>query len=235
MCSNTIESSHLPEGFGYLHGLLPFMQWDARYAGSQNFIGSPLDGYLIPAVVVSIPVAEALVKAQSIFEGHGYQVVVYDSYRPQKAVDHFLRWSQDAREDAQCAANYHPSLPKNTLFQNGYIARQSSHTRGCAIDLTLIYKGQTLKPMEAIKRSKTNGHSYTYFDDGTCDMGTHFDFLDESSHTESDLVPENCLTLRRYFKEVMSQCGFENYRKEWWHFQLIDEPFKDTYFDFDIR
>ena len=222
-------------GFGYLHELFPLMQWDARYAGSQNFIGSPVEGYLMPAIVVSTALAEALGKAQNIFESHGYQVVVYDAYRPQKAVDHFLRWSQDEREGRDCSESYYPSLPKSALFENGYIARKSSHTRGGAIDLTLIPKGQTLKPLESVRRTKTNGQIYVYWSDGTCDMGTHFDFLDEASHTESTLVSQDCLQLRRYFKDVMVRCGFVNYSREWWHFQLVDEPYPDAYFDFDIR
>ncbi|MBN9565247.1 MAG: peptidase M15 [Alphaproteobacteria bacterium] len=235
MRPHIIESLDLPEGFAYLHDLFPSMQWDARYAGSQNFIGTSVAGYLEPAVVVSVPLANALAKAQDIFKSHEYEVVIYDSYRPQKAVEHFFRWSQDDHVDEVYAANYHPNLPKSMLFQNGYISQKSAHTRGCAIDMTLIYKGQKLKPMEAFKRVKNDGQVYTYFDDGTCDMGTHFDFLDEASHTESALVSESCLKLRCYFKDVMSQCGFDNYRKEWWHFQLVDEPFPGVYFDFDIQ
>lgn len=228
-------SSPLPEGFAYLHDMAPSIQFHALYAGHHNFTGAPVLGYTRNVVVVSVHLGRALIKAQEMLKTKGYELVVYDAYRPQQAVDAFCAWAQEP-EPPSCRLRslYYPALPKNMLFDAGYIARKSSHTRGAAVDLSILPKGFHLSPQEAVTRVKTNQETYTYLDDGSMDMGTHVDFLDIASHVDSDLISRQAQALRHMLRDVMRSCGMVGYSKEWWHFQLEKEPFPDTYFDFPI-
>jgi D-alanyl-D-alanine dipeptidase len=125
---------------------------------------------------------------------------------------------------------------KEDAFQLGYIAKKSGHTRGSTIDLTLISLGQHVQnPLTPIPRNLTDNFTILYLDDGTVDMGSSFDLFDEASHTNSTLVNETYYERRMMFKDIMEQSGFINYDREWWHYTLENEPFPDTYFDFDIQ
>ncbi|AIL12850.1 hypothetical protein IM40_03925 [Candidatus Paracaedimonas acanthamoebae] len=224
----------LPEGFAYLDVIDPSIQFSLRYYSHDNFIGKPIEGYLAERVIMTENAAKALCKAQALFKKDGYSIVVYDSYRPQTAVDHFSRWSQDAT-DQTMKALFYPRIDKADVFELGYISKKSGHSRGSTVDLSLIHESVNLKKITPTSRILNGSVEILFLDDGTLDMGSSFDLLDETSHYQNNLINEEHFNRRTYLKEVMETCGFKPYAKEWWHFTLKDEPFPDTYFDFPVR
>lgn len=188
---------------------------DPRYFGSDNFMGSPVTGYEARKVVVSRPVAAALAKVQAELEVQGMAIKIYDGYRPQRAVDHFMRWIADA-SDTKTKADYYPNVAKSDLVKLGYIAEKSGHSRGGSVDLTIVQKAE----------------------DGTwqeLDMGSPWDYLDVRSHAGSTLVSEAAQMNRKILTDLMVKHGFKPYSEEWWHFTLDPEPYPETYFDFPIK
>lgn len=201
----------LPKGFVYVHDVIETVQYDIRYYGEDNFVGTRIDGYLAPVALLTEEAAAALKVAADILEEQGYDIKIYDAYRPQRAVDHFVRWGQDAG-DTKMKAKYYPNLDKPQLFQ-GYIAKKSGHSRGSVVDLTLvdIATGQEV------------------------DMGSDFDFFGEISNHGTDLISPEQEWNRNILRDAMVAAGFQVYTKEWWHYALKDEPYPDTYFDFEVR
>ena len=183
---------------------------DARYFGSDNFMGRPIRGYLAAQIMLTHEAAAALAEAQQLASAEGYSIHVYDGYRPQRAVDHFVEWGADLADTTKKAAFY-PDVPKAELFDRGYIAERSGHSRGSTADLTLTRDGIPL------------------------DMGTPFDFFDELSHTENPAITGQAMENRMILKRIMEEAGFRNYVNEWWHYTLIDEPYPDTYFDIPVE
>jgi D-alanyl-D-alanine dipeptidase len=181
---------------------------DIRYAGNDNFLGRPVDGYQAPACLLSRDSLQALTQAQEHAQKIGLTLLVYDCYRPQRAVDDFIRWIQSDVPQTM-KERYYPNVKKEDLIAQGYIASQSGHSRGSAIDLTLA-DASTGKPI---------------------DMGTSWDFFDPSSHTDSVAVSNDARQNRRALKCMMEAAGFRAYYAEWWHFTLIDEPNPNTYFN----
>lgn len=201
----------LKEGFVYIRDVIPGIQEDIRYAGSHNFIGRPVNGYTAARSVCTKECADALKAAAAVFAADGFTVLVYDAYRPQRAVDHFVRWSLDL-SDTFGKAEFYPTLDKADLFEKGYIARRSGHSRGSTVDLTLIGPDGRL-----------------------LDVGGEFDwFSPVSGHAYADLTPAQKQN-RAYLRRVMEEAGFCAYSEEWWHYRLKDEPYPDTYFDFPIE
>ncbi len=201
----------LPDGFVYLRDEIPSIREDVRYAGTHNFIGRPVDGYQAARIVCTRECANALKTAAAAFARDGYTLLVYDAYRPQRAVDLFVRWAQDPADKAG-KAEFYPTLDKSELFARGYIARRSGHSRGSTVDLTL----QTA-------------------DGALLDMGGEFDwFSPVSGHAYANLTPAQKQN-RAYLRRVMEAAGFSAYSEEWWHYRLKDEPYPDTFFDFAIE
>jgi zinc D-Ala-D-Ala dipeptidase len=209
---------------------------DARYYGSDNFLGRPVAGYDAPKCLLTREAAGALAAAQAELREFGLGLKVYDCYRPQRAVDDFVAWARVA-DDTAMKAIYYPSVDKADLFSDGYIAERSGHSRGSTVDLTLVplaeqqqlsYRGGQPPAscrLPAIQRSA----------DGSLDMGTSFDCFDPLSHTANTAVGAEAARNRLLLRAVMRAHGFSNYPKEWWHFTLQDEPFPDTYFDRPVR
>ena len=183
---------------------------DMRYYGSDNFMGRPIRGYEAPECMLTRAAAAALFTAQEIARREGVGILVYDCYRPQRAVDHFVQWGVVLR-DTTNKAGYYPDVPKSELFERGYISARSGHSRGSTLDLTLVRAGEPL------------------------DMGTPFDFFDERSHTASPLVSKEATANRMLLKSVMERAGFRNYPEEWWHYTLEGEPYPDTYWDLPVH
>lgn len=206
------KKRNLPDGFVYLDEIIPSAQFDIRYFTENNFIGERINGYHAPLAIMTKAAAEALQKVHAELEEQGYNLLIYDAYRPQKAVDHFVAWSEDP-DDTKMKEQYYPDLDKTQLFQLGYIASQSGHSRGSTVDLTLI----DLKTGEEL------------------DMGGSFDFFGEKSHHGTDLINEEQTANRNILKEAMEKHGFIAYPEEWWHYTYRDEPFPAKYFDFDIE
>ncbi|CAF1090215.1 unnamed protein product [Rotaria sordida] len=226
----------LPSGFVYLHNIIPDIQVSLRYATEENFMGCVVNSYYSNVAIMTEAAALALKQAQQLAKENGYELVIYDSYRPQKSVNHFIKWSEDPNDLQIKKDHYYPRINKEDSFKLGYIARKSGHTRGSTIDLTIIPIGKSLlNPLVPIKRILNDNSTILFLDDGTVDMGSSFDLFDEASHTNSKLVNENHQQMRMMFKSIMEKVGFINYQREWWHYTLKNEPFPDVYFDFDVK
>ena len=182
-----------------------------RYAGSNNFIGRPIAGYEASLCLVSEAASVALSRAQERAQSRSLSLLMYDCYRPQRAVDDFVDWvSGNAPEPTKIA--YYPSLERSSLIELGYIASQSGHSRASTVDLTLV-DSATGQPL---------------------DMGTPWDFFDPMSHTDSNEIDLGARHNRLLLREIMTASGFRPYYAEWWHFTLVDEPYPETYFDIVI-
>ena len=198
--------------FVYLKELIPKLRSDLRYYGSNNFVGKPIEGYNEPKLLLTLEAATALKKVQDELERIGFGLLIYDAYRPQKATDHFVRWSSDMA-DTLMKGDFYPNINKKDLFKLGYISKKSGHSRGSTVDLTIV----SLKTKHILN------------------MGSPYDLFDKKSHTEYPNITKNQRSLRLLLKRRMEKHGFKSYEKEWWHFTLKDEPFPDTYFDFPIE
>ena len=200
----------LREGFVRLCDYVPGLRQELRYATAHNLTGHPLAGYLSPDAVGTVELGDALRRALAAARARGFGLLVYDAYRPQKAVTDFVTWSLQP-EDGLTKAEFYPRVDKERLFREGYIARRSGHSRGSTVDLTL---------------TDSNGRPI--------DMGTGFDFMDDLSHHGAFLDSSTPGRNRRMLLDIMLENGFLPYQNEWWHYRLKDEPYPDTCFDFDI-
>ena len=183
-----------------------------NYFTTDNFVGVVVDGYKANTCLLSKPAATALARAQVLAQKKNLSLLVHDCYRPQRGVDHFIRWSNDAK-DIKTKKKYYPNIIKNKLFKLGYIATKSGHSRGSTVDLTL-YDLKKKRSME---------------------MGTIYDFLDPLSNTINFNISKEAQSNRQILVDLMATAGFKNYSKEWWHFTLNDEPNKNIYLDIIIK
>jgi len=204
-------NNNLEDGFVYLKDIDDSIIVDLKYYSSENFTGRFVDGYLADKAILTNEAAIALSNAQKDFNKLGYSLILYDAYRPQSAVDFFVRWSTNLN-DTLFKNLYYPDIKKSNLFKLGYIAYKSGHSRGSTIDVSLV----------DITTNKE------------IDMGTIFDYFGIESHTFYDNLTENQKANRLLLYEIMSNNGFQNYSKEWWHYTLKNEPFQ-KYFDFLIN
>jgi D-alanyl-D-alanine dipeptidase len=219
-------------GFVPLADVDATIQQDMRYATNYNFVGRRIDGYRDPACILHRRAAKALRRAQNRVNEQGYTLKVYDCYRPQRAVDHFVRWSQNGNE--RMKREFYPRVDKARVFDLGYVARRSGHSRGSTVDLTLVKlpaKEQPQWSREEFGLVRCTAPRKRRFPDNSIGMGTSYDCFDTRSHTFSGRARENRLLLRR----TMDRAGFEPYDNEWWHFTLRDERYPDRYFDFPVE
>ncbi len=212
--SLSTQAHALPTGFVYLKDIAPSIIQDIRYYSSNNFIGKQINGYEAPTCILTSQTALALASIQKELEKKSFSLKVYDCYRPTMAVANFITWSHDLNDQKQ-KKDYYPRVNKADFFKLGYVAEKSGHSRGSTVDITIV---------------KLN-HKHV----SELNMGTHFDFMDELSHslnpTLSNAVKENRLMLRT----LMINHGFNPLAEEWWHFTLQHEPYPQTYFNFLIR
>ena len=204
------------KGFVYVKSLIPDLIEDLRYFTTNNFMGVRADGYEANHAILSKEAATALSKAADELREKGYVVKIYDAYRPQRAVDHFVRWSKT--DDQRNKKDYYPDLVKKSLFPQ-YIATKSGHTKGSTIDMTICYK-DTQKEV---------------------DMGGHFDYFGPPSHPTftgkypgGEVTPQHKKN-RLMLRELMIRHGFKPYNSEWWHFTLKNEPYPTTFFNFPVK
>lgn len=202
----------LPDGFVYLDHAIPDVVVELRYATGDNFVGQTVDGYRHDHAIVSMQAAAALAEVQAALRPFGFGIKVFDAYRPQRAIEHFVRWSQDL-DAQQTKRDYYPDVAKTDLFEEGYIAARSSHSRGSTVDLTLVYLDEA-------------GSTHEF------DMGSGFDFFGLESWPDSHSVSAQQRANRVLLRNLMIANGFSPYAQEWWHFTLRGEPHPDTYFDF---
>ena len=201
----------IPEGFVKTSDALPEILCEARYHGLDNFVGEQIDGYEQGECVVSSEAAAALQKISAELSEFGLVLKIFDGYRPQQAVDHFVRWAEDL-DDRKMKQKYYPGVEKKHLFRDGYIAEKSGHSRGSSVDVTIASEsGEEL------------------------DMGSGWDFFDPRSWPSSREVNPAQRANRMLLQQLMVRHGFKPLKEEWWHFTLKDEPYPDTYFNFAIR
>ncbi len=237
-CSSTVaggQDASPPSGFTYLRALAPTIVQDIRYAGTHNFIGRPIAGYGAAECVLTQRAAHALAAAQAALAKRNLSLIVWDCYRPMRAVADFLGWSKDSG-DTRMKAEFYPRTDKTRLFALGYIAARSAHSRGSTVDLGLAPLALTTLPpydLSAPLRACTSPW-HTRFDDGAIDLGTGFDCLDPAASTSTLSVGATAVENRRLLSDVMLQADFKPYAREWWHFQLIDEPYPSGSFDVPI-
>lgn len=226
----------IPAGFTEIREVIPDVLMDIRYHTTHNFVGTRVDGYLAAKCYLTLPAAQALGRVQKDLIPFGLSLKIYDCYRPQKAVNHFVRWAADL-EDRKTKAEFYPKVNKGNLFSDGYIADKSGHSRGSTVDLTIVRL--PARPQEQYiphKRLRACYRPYAQrFRDNSIDMGTGFDCFDEKSHTLNDTIAPAPRIHRALLKSFMEKHGFVNYAKEWWHYTYKPEPFPDTYFDFDVQ
>ncbi|MDR0296856.1 MAG: M15 family metallopeptidase [Rickettsia sp.] len=227
-------AAKLPENFVYLKDINPTIIENLRYYSSKNFCGKVIDGYKANRVILTKPAAEALSEVQKELLANGYSLVIYDAYRPQRTVNYFIEWAKDL-SDQTTKSDYYPNVNKDDLFILGYIAKKSDHTRGSTVDLTIIKSSDVLHDITITKRKLTDGRSISFLDDGTVEMGSSFDLFDVASHHDSNVITPEYLAQRGYLRAIMKKHGFNEYNKEWWHYTLNNEPFPNTYFDFEIE
>lgn len=198
-------------GFVLLTDAVPDVILEIRYYSTYNFVGDRIDGYEEPVALLTKEAAAALKAASDDFIAKGYRLKIYDAYRPQMAVSHFVRWAADTA-DTRMKAYFYPDLTKDVLFPQGYIAAHSGHSRGSTVDLTLVDM-QTGKEL---------------------DMGGVFDFFGEISHPDYKEITEAQYANRMILREGMLAHGFNPLPEEWWHFTLENEPYPETYFTFPV-
>ncbi len=228
----------MPPDFVAVRDVDPTILQDMRYATPHNFTGAPVDGYLAPTCILTRPAAEALARAQQQFVEQGYTLKVYDCYRPQRAVNEFVSWAADLA-DQRMKPEFYPRVDKSVLFDEGYIAERSGHSRGSTLDVTLValppaatppyLPGQPLIDCAAPQAIR--------FPDNSIDMGTGFDCFDTLANTADPRITGDQAKNRLLLGEGLERQGFVNYDKEWWHFTFKPagrEPYPDTYFNFPV-
>jgi len=199
------------DDFVFVDELVPGIRWDAKYATWDNFTGKPVDGYLANRIVGTRALCAALRRAQEDAASLGFGLLLWDGYRPQRAVDHFIRWSREP-EDGRTKERHHPNIDRAAMFEQGYVATRSGHSRGSTVDLTLYHLAtRELAP-----------------------MGGHHDLMDRVSHHGAEGISPVEARSRHDLCSIMENCGFGRYDREWWHYTLNDEPYPDTYFDFPV-
>ena len=200
-----------PSGFVLLSDFVPDIIQEIRYFTTYNFIGDRIDGYEEPCALLTKEAARTLKSVNNEMFVRGYRLKVFDAYRPACAVKHFVLWGIED-QDIRMKPYFYPALEKQELFVKGYIAKQSSHSRGSTVDLTLL-------DMNTGKE---------------LDMGSPFDLFDEVSHPDCRNITDEQYENRMILQQVMVRNGFVPIDCEWWHFTLEDEPYPDTYFEFPV-
>ena len=199
-------------GFVALAEAVPDAILEPRYYSTYNFVGERIDGYEDPCALLTKEAARALRAVSDDCVRRGYRLKIYDAYRPQRAVAHFVRWASDL-DDTRMKPYFYRDLDKSVLFERGYIAEKSGHSRGSTVDLTLF----------DMKTGKE------------VDMGGTFDWFGLESHPDYKGVTKEQYANRMLLREIMLAHGFKPLAEEWWHFTLANEPYPDTYFDFPVR
>ncbi|MFI6093776.1 D-Ala-D-Ala dipeptidase VanX [Streptomyces sp. NPDC051218] len=197
--------------FVFIDDFMAGVRWDAKYATWDNFTGKPVDGYLANRIVGTRALCAALQIAREEAAAHGFGLFLWDGYRPQRAVDSFLRWSEQP-EDGRTKHRHYPNIDRPEMFENGYVAAKSGHSRGSTVDLTL----------------------YHLESGDLAAMGGDHDLMDSVSHHGAEGISRAEAENRRRLRSIMETSGFSSYACEWWHYTLKDEPYPDTYFNFPI-
>ncbi len=204
--------AQLPDGFVYVKQQIPGIQTELRYFSGDNFIGSPINGYNKDVCVLSTQATRALKKVQIELNSFNLSLKIYDAYRPQRAVNHFIVWAKDLNDTIK-KQEYYPNVDKKDLFKDQYIATKSRHSSGSTLDVTLV--------------DMNTGEDL--------DMGTPYDYFGPQSWIHFMRLTTQQKANRLLLQSIMTKHGFRPYPWEWWHFTLRSEPFKDQHFDFPVE
>ena len=196
--------------FAPIYTVIDDAAYDIRYYSSNNFTGNKINGYKAPVAYMTKEALNALSVAADDLRKQGYRLLIWDSYRPQKAVDNFVEWINNPNDIGD--KSFYPDLKKSDLLEGQYIMEKSGHTRGSTVDLTLIKK-----------------------DGSFVDMGGTFDLFSEISHPDYKKLTKKQKKNRKILYDAMTKAGFQGIDSEWWHFTLKNEPYPDTYFNFDVK
>jgi len=230
------DTDKMPGNFVDIQKVIPDVLLDVRYYGPHNFVGERVEGYLAPKCYLTKEAVQALAEVQKELEPYSLSLKIYDCYRPQRAVNHFVRWATEI-ENIKTKKEFYPTVDKRNLFKDGYIADKSGHSRGSTIDLTIV-------PLPAPAQEQYSPGQELHecflpvekrFGDNSIDMGTGFDCFHELSNTANVNIGRQQKINRLLLKSLMEKHGFKNYDKEWWHYTLKNEPYPDTYFNFVIE
>jgi D-alanyl-D-alanine dipeptidase len=201
----------MTRGFVFVDEVVSGVRWDAKYATWDNFTGKPVDGYVANRIVGTTALCAALDQAREAAAALGFGLLLWDGYRPQRAVERFLRWAKEP-EDGRTKPRYYPNINRAEMFERGYVAAKSGHSRGSTVDLTLYH-------LATGERAQMDGDH---------------DLMDPISHHEAGGITRVAARNRRSLRSIMESSGFRSYDCEWWHYTLSGEPYPDTYFDFPI-
>ena len=204
--------AQLPEGFVYVKDIVPDIEVELRYCTDNNFVGEVIDGYIENKAILTEEAANALKKVQTELVTQNLSIKIYDAYRPQRAVNHFVRWAKK-ENDTLMKAVFYPDVKKKNLFNSGYIASKSRHSSGSTLDITIV----NLETGEEL------------------DMGSPYDFFGNASWVKNSNLNKQQKKNRALLQKVMLSNGFRNYPQEWWHFTLRGEPYRNQYFDFLVK
>jgi D-alanyl-D-alanine dipeptidase len=215
--------------------VIPDLVVDMRYLTARNFVGRPIAGYRAPVCLLTKRAAQALARVEDELKPKGLGLKVYDCYRPQSAVDEFVAWGADLR-DQKMKPEFYPGVDKRNLFGNGYIASRSGHSRGSTVDLTIVPLAAPEPEIPASAPIRACAPVWSArLPDASIDMGTGFDCFGALSHTGNGTIGAQQAANRKLLKSLMTKQGFIDNAHEWWHYTLADEPYPGTYFDFPVE
>jgi D-alanyl-D-alanine dipeptidase len=234
--AHAAETDKIGDNFIDVQKVIPDVALDIRYFTAHNFVGERVDGYLAPKCFLTKEAAQALAGVQKDLAPYSMSLKIYDCYRPQRAVNHFVRWAKEI-ENTKTMKEFYPTIDKRNLFKDGYIDSKSGHSRGSTLDLTIVPSPAPAQEKYAPGQELHECYLPTEkrFGDNSIDMGTGFDCFHELSHTANANIGRQQKMNRLLLKSLMEKHGFRNYDKEWWHFTLNNEPYPDIYFDFVIE
>ena len=201
----------IPSSFVYIKSVIPSAVVDLKYFSKNNFAGEKINGYHVNKAIITKEAALALKNVQEDLNHFGYGIKIFDSYRPQMAVDHFGKWARSSNRKMKQI--HYPNVKKRNLFKEGYLASKSGHSRGSTVDLTIIDKSTGIE----------------------LDMGTIYDFFGKESWVDYEGLNANQKQNRFLLHSVMKKYGFKSLKEEWWHFTLHNEPFPEKYFNFMVK
>ena len=204
------QISYDKSDFVPIYTIIDDAAYDIRYYSSNNFTGNKINGYKAPIAYMTKEGAKALAIAAADLRKQGYRLLIWDTYRPQKAVDNFVEWINNPNDEGD--KEFYPTLKKSDLLKGQYIMAKSGHTRGSTVDLTLIKQ-----------------------DGSFVDMGGTFDLFSGISHPDYKKLTKKQKKNRKILHDAMIKAGFKGIDSEWWHFTLENEPYPNTYFNFDVE
>ena len=219
-----VKHSDDSSGFVPITDVVPDVILEIRYFGTYNFVGARIDGYLAPTAWLTREAADSLKAVSDDMIKQGYRLKIYDAYRPQCAVDHFMRWGADVK-DTLMRRYFYPNIDRSRLFELGYIAKKSGHTRGSTVDLTLF-------DMNTEKEVDMGGTFDWFGSESHPDCGGN---PDTGEYRQNDTITAQQFANRMILRRAMLRHGFKPYNSEWWHFTLRNEPYPDTYFTFPVK